>query len=267
MKVYISADIEGVCGSTHWNECDDDKPDWTEFRKQMTVEVAAACKGAIAAGAKEIYVQDAHATGRNISAKDLPDGVKMIRGWSGSPKAMVQELDDSFDALMFIGYHARAGSSGNPLSHTMRGSYVDYIKINEHYASEFLIHGLYAAFINVPVAFVSGDADLCQDVKSLNSNIITISVKEGIGDSTVNIHPKEAIEKIWQGAESALKGDLTQCLLPTYNKYNIEFRFKKHQQAFNASFYPGCKLINPQTITFSTEDYFEVMRMMHFVIK
>ncbi len=267
MKIYISADIEGVCGSTHWDEADNDKADYTEFQKQMTAEVAAACKGAMATGAKEIIVQDAHATGRNITAKDLPDGVKLIRGWSGHPNAMVQELDKSFDALMFIGYHSRAGSSGNPLAHTMRGSYVDYLKINDHYVSEFLLHGLLAATFGVPVAFLAGDDELCKRVKNINKNISTVAVKQGIGDSTISIHPKEAIEKIWQGVESALKGDLAKCILPTYKEYKVELRFKIHQQAYDASFYPSCKLIESQTINFKTNDYFEVMRMMHFVIK
>ena len=267
MKIYISADIEGVCGSTHWDEADNDKSDYTEFQKQMTAEVAAACKGAMAAGAKEIVVQDAHGTGRNITAKELPNGVKLIRGWSGHPNAMVQELDTSFDALMFVGYHSHAGSSGNPLAHTMRGSYVDYLKINDNYASEFSLHGLLAATFNVPVAFLTGDDELCKHVKNINKNITTVAVKEGIGDSTVSLHPKEAIEKIWQGAESALKGDLTKCMLPISDEYKVELRFKKHQQAYNASFYPGCKLSDSQTITFKTTDYFEVMRMMHFVIK
>ena len=267
MKIYISADIEGVCGSTHWDEADNDKRDYTEFQKQMTAEVAAACKGALAAGANEIVVQDAHGTGRNITAKELPDGVKLIRGWSGHPNAMVQELDKSFDALMFVGYHSHAGSGGNPLAHTMRGSYVDYLKINDNYASEFSLHALFAASMNVPSVFLAGDDALCEDVKKINKNITTVAVKEGKGDSTISLHPKEAIEKIWQGAESALQGDLTKCILSTYDEYNIELRFKKHQQAYNASFYPGCKLINEQTITFDTKDYFEVMRMMHFVIK
>ena len=267
MKIYISADIEGVCGSTHWDETDDKKTDYAEFQKQMTAEVAAACKGAMAAGAKEIIVQDAHGTGRNITAKDLPDGVKLIRGWSGHPNAMVQELDKTFDALMFVGYHSHAGSSGNPMAHTMRGSYVDYLKINDNYASEFLLHALFAATMNVPAVFLAGDDELCKHVKNINKNITTVAVKEGKGDSTISLHPKETIEKIWQGAESALQGDLTKCVLPTYDEYKIELRFKKHQQAYNASFYPGCKLSNTQTITFNTKDYFEVMRMMHFVIK
>lgn len=267
MKIYISADIEGVCGSTHWDEADNNKSDYTEFQKQMTKEVVAACKGALAAGAKEIVVKDAHGTGRNITAKELPVGVKLIRGWSGHPYAMVQELDNSFDALMCIGYHSRAGAGGNPMAHTMRGSYVDYLKINDLYTSEFLLHGLLAATMGVPVAFLSGDEGLCDEVRSINKNITTVSVKKGIGNSTLNIHPKEAIEKIWQGAESALQSDLTKCLLPTYDDYSVELRFKKQQMAYDASFYPCCKLIEPHTISFKTTDYFEVMRMMHFVIK
>ncbi len=267
MKIYISTDIEGVCGSTHWDEADNNKSDYAEFQKQMTAEVAAACKGAMAADVKNIVVQDAHGTGRNITAKELPEGVKLIRGWSGHPNAMVQELDKSFDALLFVGYHSRAGSEGNPLSHSMRGSYVDYLKINNNYASEFLLHGLLAATMGIPVAFLAGDEDLCNEVKSINSNITTVAVKKGIGDSTLSIHPKAAIEKIWQGVESALKNDLSKCLLPTYDEYKIELRFKKHQLAYSASFYPGCKLNDPQTISFTTKEYFEVMRMLHFVLK
>ncbi len=266
MKIFISADIEGVCGSNHWDEADKKNSDYAEFQKQMTKEVVAACKGAIAAGAKEIIVKDAHDSGRNIIAKELPIEAKLIRGWSGHPYSMVQELDNNFDALIFIGYHARAGTGGNPMAHTMRGSYVDYLKINDHYTSEFLLHGLLAASIGVPIAFLAGDEDLCNEVYSLNKNITTVAVKQGIGDSTLNIHPKVAIEKIWQGVESALKSDLTKCHLPKYDKYIVELRFKKQQQAYNASFYPGCKLIDPQTINFKTNDYFEVMRMMKFAL-
>jgi len=266
MKIYISADIEGVSGSAHWDETDKIKADYAEFRKQMTKEVFAACKGAIAAGAKEIIVKDAHGSGRNITAKELPDGVKLIRGWSGHPYAMVQELDNTFDALIFIGYHSRAGSGGNPMAHTLRGSYVDHLKINDHYASEFLLNGLLAASIGVPIAFLAGDQDLCKEVKSINKNITTVAVKKGIGDSTINLHPKEALEKIWQGVENALKGDLKKCHLPKYDKYSVELRFKKQQQAFSASFYPGCKLIEAQTISFDAKDYFEVIRMIKFAI-
>ena len=114
MKVYISADMEGVTGVTNWEEVDHNKPAYTQFQKQMSLEVAAACEGAISAGAKEVLVKDAHYSGRNILPSYLPKRAKIIRGWSGHPYSMLQEINSGFDALMFLGYHSRAGSGGNP---------------------------------------------------------------------------------------------------------------------------------------------------------
>ena len=85
MKVYISADMEGITGVTHWDEVDQHKPSYLKFQKQMSLEVAAACKGAKKGGATEIWVKDAHDSGRNILPEYLPGGVKLIGGWSGHP--------------------------------------------------------------------------------------------------------------------------------------------------------------------------------------
>ena len=122
MKVYISADIEGVAGIAHWDEARKNHGDYAEFREQMTREVAAACRGARAAGATEILIKDAHASGRNLLHRQLPAGVRLIRGWSGHPLSMVQELDEGFAAVMMIGYHSPASSGANPLAHTMSSS-------------------------------------------------------------------------------------------------------------------------------------------------
>ncbi len=153
MKVFISADIEGITGTTHWDEADKKNPDYAEFQEQMTAEVVAACEGATEAGASEIWVKDAHASARNLIAAKLPKDVRLIRGWSGHPFLMAQELDETFQAMLMIGYHSRAGSNANPLAHTNTGS-AAYIKINDHYASEFLVHAYAAALVNVPVRVV-----------------------------------------------------------------------------------------------------------------
>ena len=85
MKIYISADMEGITGVTHWDEVDHNKPPYSYFQEQMSKEVAAACEGANSAGAKEIFVKDAHYSARNIIPSFLPKNVKIIRGWSGHP--------------------------------------------------------------------------------------------------------------------------------------------------------------------------------------
>ena len=142
MKIYISADIEGVTGVTHMEETLKNKADYDEFQEQMTAEVLAACNGALKAGAKEIYIKDAHDTGRNLIASKLPEQVKLIREWSQHPYCMMQELDDTFDAVIMIGYHSAAASQNSPLAHTLTEKYSS-IKINAKPASEFLINAYF----------------------------------------------------------------------------------------------------------------------------
>lgn len=263
MKVYISADIEGVTGVTHWDETDIAKPENREFRKQMTAEVAAACQGAVNAGADEIWVKDAHASGRNILAAELPQEARLVRGWSGHPFMMMQELDATFDAVVMIGYHARAGADGNPLAHTLSGK-VDSIRVNGRYASEFLISAYTAAYRDVPVVFASGDRGLCEEAAALNPAMATTAVKSGAGQSTVNIHPALALQQIQDGVERALKGPLEACRIALPAIFSVEVRYQHHAEATRAGYFPGATLTSPFTIEFSSENYFEVLRLLLF---
>ncbi|MDY7040614.1 MAG: M55 family metallopeptidase [Chloroflexota bacterium] len=265
MKVYISADIEGITGATHWDEAEKKKSDYGEFQEQMTAEVVAACEGALNAGATEIWVKDAHDTGRNIVASELPEEVRLVRGWSGHPFSMVQELDETFHATVMIGYHSRAGSDTNPLAHTLSGG-VAHIKINDRYASEFLLHAYASALMGVPVVFVSGDEGLCREVTSLNSNIATNAVMQGVGNSTVSIHPHLAVARTREGVEEALRDDVSRCRIPLPERFSVEIRYKDHTKAYQYSFFPGATLKEPYTIRFESGDYFEVLRLLLFAV-
>jgi len=232
----------------------------------MTDEVKAACEGAIKAGAKEIWIKDAHDTGRNIMAADLPQSIRLVRGWSEHPYLMVQELDESFDALLMIGYHSFGSSSSNPLSHTLSSSTLNYIKLNGEYASEFLIHGYAAATMGVPVVFISGDEGICKEANKVNKNIKTVVVNKGVGNSVISIHPKLAVEKIKEGVESVLKGDVDKCKIKLPERFEVELSFRNHGRAYKASFYPGIKQVSSTGLVFETDNYFEVLRMLLFAI-
>ena len=265
MKVYISADLEGITGVTHWDEADRLKSDYTEFREQMTAEVSAACEGALQAGAAEIWIKDAHASARNLIAAKLPKQTHLIRGWSGHPFSMVQELDESFDAMLMVGYHSRAGSSANPLAHTISGKPAN-LTINGHHASELLIHAYTAAYVNVPLVFISGDEGICEEALLLVPPITTLAVKRGVGDASINIHPHLAVEKIVKRVQSALQNDISKCLLPLPEKFVVEITYNEHAMAMKASFFPGAVLKHPHTVGFETDDYFEVLRLFAFVL-
>jgi D-amino peptidase len=264
LKIFISADIEGTTGITVWNECEKGRPDYEEFQKQMTAEVVAACEGAIEGGAKEIVVRDAHDTGRNIISSKLPECAKIIREWSGHPFCMMQGLDRSFDAVIFTGYHSRAGSDTNPLAHTLTGSSM-YIKINGRYASEFLINSYSAAYVGVPVVMVTGDRGLCDDAGEIVPGISSVPVSEGEGTSNISIHPNLAVKMIKETAKKTISGDLSGCKIELPKKFELEILYKDNKLAYKTSFYPGARLEGTHTIKFNSNDYFDVLRFLTFM--
>jgi D-amino peptidase len=265
MKVYISVDIEGITGVTHWDEADRQNPDYKEFREQMTAEVSAACEGALLAGAADIWVKDAHASGRNLIAARLPRQTHLIRGWSGHPFSMVQELDESFHAMLMVGYHSRAGSGANPLAHTISGK-IAALKINGSYASELLMHAYTAAYVKVPLVFVSGDQGICEDAELLIPPIATVAVKRGVGDASINIHPHLAVDQIMEQVQIALQDDVSKCRLSLPEQFAVQITYREHAMALRASFFPGAVLEQPHTIGFNSDDYFEVLRLFAFVL-
>jgi D-amino peptidase len=265
MKVYLSADIEGITGVSHWDETSYGKEGYDVAREQMTVEVLAACEGALQAGATDIWVKDAHGSGRNLLAAKLPPEARLIRGWSGHPFLMVQELDDSFAGLMLVGYHSRAGGDGNPLAHSVRGS-LRGIALNGQLVSEFLLHTYAGATVGVPTVFVSGDQGLCDDVAELNGQITTVAVKQGIGNSTLNLQPALAASRIRQGVARALAGDLAQCQVSLPEQFAVDVTYRLHYEAYRMGFYPGAQQIGPFSVRLTSNSYYEVMRFLLFAV-
>jgi len=265
MKVFISADIEGTAGITDWTEALKEGSGYHEFRQLMTNELVAACEGARAAGAKEVVVKDAHQTGRNLLVSDLPDYVRIFRGWSGHPHAMMSGLEEGFDAALYTGYHSKAGSGANPLAHTFRRETV--LRLNGELASEFTINALCAARLSVPSVFLSGDKGICDDATAMVPGIATLPVSEGFGPATLSISPRRAVAEIRDRVEAALKGGTGGCMPQISETFTLDIQFTTPSGAYKASWYPGAELIGPCEVRFVSDDYFEIMRACCVVLK
>lgn len=265
MKIFISADIEGITGITDWGEADKSHADNAEFRERMTAEVAVACEAAAASGATEILVKDAHWTGRNLLAERLPRPAQLLRGWSGHPYSMVQGLDRSFDAAMFIGWHSGGSRGGNPLAHTLSSSGLMGIRINGEWASEFRLHVWAAALEGVPVAYVSGDEALCEEVRAFDATIVTTPVARGFGAATLALHPADTRDAIRDGVRRALHRPLRMRAAVLPPRFDVQVVRKDARDAYRRAFYPGARLVDPMTIGYETDDWFEVLRLLQFV--
>lgn len=265
MKVYISVDIEGVTGVAHWDETELGHSNHVWAAEQMTKETIAACEAAIEMGAKEIIIKDAHDSGRNIDMTKLPKQSTIIRGWTSGPESMMAGIDNTYDATIFIGYHSAAGENGNPLAHTMDSKKASYVKINGKLASEFMMNTLISSYYGVPVVFLSGDKMLCENTKELVPNIETVAVKSGEGGATFNMQPDYACECIKEGVSKGLK-KIQECKIESPKNLKLEIRFREHQDANKARYYPGVSLIDDHTVEYMAKDIQDLMVARMFIL-
>jgi D-amino peptidase len=166
LKVYISADMEGIAGVVNGDQGYPGRFEYDQFREYMTAEVNAAIDGARAAGATEILVSDSHGNGLNLLLDKLPQDIQLVRSWP-RPLGMMEGIDGSFDAVVFIGYHASAGNPVGILGHTISGSNFYSVKINGMEMSEGAINALIAGHFGVPVVMISGDDAAVAEVTAM----------------------------------------------------------------------------------------------------
>ncbi len=269
MNVFISSDIEGTCGIAAWHETEPGRADgdYAYFRAQMGREVSAACRAALGAGAGDVLVKDAHDFARNLIPMDLPEGVRINRGWASNPYGMMNGIQNGhWDAAVMTGYHAAASDAGSPLSHTMNLR-VDWITINGARASEFMLNAYMAGMHGVPVCFISGDRALCESAKEFIPAIAAVAVNEGDGDSSTSIHPATAVRRIEETLREQLEsGNYKNCAVPMPEAFDIRIRYKEHVVAQRASWYPGVTRLDEKTVRFVCREYLDAMRLFQFIL-
>ncbi|MDD6190511.1 MAG: M55 family metallopeptidase [Firmicutes bacterium] len=268
MKIFISADIEGITGVTSWSETEYGGEGYEAACRLMTAETAAACKAAADMGC-DVVVKDAHGSGLNINIEGLPVGTRLIRGWRCSPEAMMGGLDSSFDGVVYIGYHAPSGSDGSPLAHTVDRS-IAAIKVNGKLASEFTLNCMYADSIGVPSLLISGDEYTCLAAADEYSGIETVSTKSCVGNSTYNRHPEEVKEEIYRKVQEAVKNieDKSIDISNEINEeINLEISYRECSKAREASWYPGAILKSPNTVEYKAENINDFMTAKKFLLE
>ncbi len=165
MKVFLSSDMEGTAGVVDWAQCVGDGPEAAAGRRLLLAEVNAAIEGALAGGATEIVVNDSHSTMRNLPPDALAGQASYISG-SHKPLYMMQGLDGSFDAVLFVSYHGSVGAPAG-LSHTYNPRAVIEARLGGVVTGEAGINALVAAHYGVPVVLVTGDRCACEETAAL----------------------------------------------------------------------------------------------------
>jgi D-amino peptidase len=199
---------------------------------------------------------------RNLLIEQLDSRARVIKGFH-KPMCMVQGLDDSFDAAVFVGYHSCAGTEGGVLNHTLLGKEVQNLLLDGEPIGETRLNSLLAGHYCVPVTFVAGDRAVCTEAQRLlGDGLETYAVKDGIDMFTAEcLHPDVTEKGIRQGVAKALGLAGHEPYRPG-PPYTFEFEWNSTTIASTCELIPGVRKPTPRTTTFTSEDLPEAMGLI-----
>lgn len=263
MKVYISADMEGVAGVVNWKQTQYEGQDYGRFRTLMTRETNAAVEGAFDAGADEVIVNDGHGSMRNLVIEKLDSRAELISG-SSKPMSMGEGLDESYDAVVLVGYHSMAGSPG-VLNHTYTGSILEF-RVNERRFGETGMLAALAGYYCVPVVCISGDDCTVAEAQDLIEGIKTACVKQYSSRYAArSLHPERARQLIYRKVKESLSSIDTEPLA-VESPVVLSVKFNNTALADGSYLLPGAQRIDPLTVQYTAPDYHEAFRAARALI-
>ncbi len=266
LKVYISVDMEGVSGVVTSDQTGAGGADYNRFRRLMTEEANAAIEGAVAAGATEIVVNDSHGSMRNLLIEELRAPAELISS-NIKPMGMMQGIDASFDAVIFVGYHAKAGSPVGVLAHTGSGSIAD-LRINGRSVGEAGMNILAAGAFGVPVVMITGDQETIAQARELVPNLEGAQVKEAIATTAArSLRPDIARDRIRTAAKRALERLSEIKSVKPATPATFEVRFTQTVLADVAEQIPTIKRVDARTISYQADDYLQGYRLLRVLYR
>lgn len=265
VKIFISVDMEGIGGIGTSAMVNSSGKDYATGRKLMTEEVNTVVKAIFQTGPATILVNDSHGDMQNLLHTELDPRVEYIQS-NIKPLGMVQGLDSSFDGIIFIGYHAMAGTENGFLAHTGSGV-VKGLWLNGTEVGEGGLNTFFAGSIGVPVILASGDKTFSDEIKKLTTTR-TVITKEAIGSSAAKLIHPDVVNKELQTQTIAAIKDLKNAK-PLSIKNPIEFVLKADTptHADVAMGIPGMKRVDGYTISYEAKNMDEAYRLIRIIYK
>jgi D-amino peptidase len=260
MKIYISADFEGVAGIVDRHQCFPGSPDFERARRHWVEEINAVVEGALEAGASEIVVNEAHAAMNYMLPELLHPEASFISGYV-KPDNQMEGIDPSFAGAVILG-HARAGTAGAVLNHSYVMRDVVGMRLNGDEIGEFGLNAYWAAYYGVPTVLVVGDDKFAQEAQELIPEIETAVVKRGISQFTAHSLPLESARGVIREASKRAVSKAGDMLPPKLaDHFSLEIDFSLSEIAHLCSYIPGVERVAARTVKFTSPDYRQVMQV------
>ena len=262
LKVFISVDMEGITGVVQPAQLGPPGFEYEHFREIMTNEVKSAIEGAKAAGASEFIVCDSHGNGQNILIDQLPDDVRIVRGFP-RPLEMMQGIDSTFGAVVFVGYHGSEYSVDAVRGHTISSAKLLGVRLNGMEVTEGIMNAGIAGQFGVPVVFVSGDKVAVEQLKAAAPWVEGAIVKEGYGyHSAITVTPARGRQMIRDGVERAIRNLASAKPYKISTPVQLDLGFKLTIDAERAAYVPGLTRIDAHNVRGTFSDLIPIAKLI-----
>jgi D-amino peptidase len=265
LKVYVSVDMEGIAGVVTSDQLGPTGFEYERFRRFMTNETLAAVQAARDSGATEIVVSDSHGNGQNLLIEQFPKDVRIVRSWPRHG-GMMAGLDSSFDAALYVGYHASTTNPHGVRAHTFSSAHLARVSLNGSAVTEGEFNAAYAGSFHVPVIFASGDDAAMAELKSRLPLLETVETKKSLGfHSAETLTPEASCEKIAAGVKAALSHLSAAKPYVVKPPITLEITFKNYTPAEALSFLRFVERVDSHTIRFVAKDMPEAQDFIDFL--
>jgi D-amino peptidase len=265
LKIYISADMEGVVGAVTADQLGPTGFEYTRFREFMTAEVNAAIQAAVEAGATDIVVSDSHGNGENLLIEKLPPDITVIRSWP-RPLGMMAGIDSTFDGVIFLGYHTGTTNVKGVRAHTISSARLADVRLNGVSVSEAGLNAAIAGHFNVPVIMVSGDDAVVRETKTMLGDIESATVKWALGfHSARTLTPDAGYYVIRESVKKAIARIRDFKPFKIQNPVRLEVQFKNYRPSEVLAYLPIIERIDSHSVRYNAKDILEASHFMTFI--
>lgn len=265
LKVYVSVDMEGIAGVVTADQLTPTGFEYEKAREFMTGEALAAIAGARDAGATQIVVSDSHGNGQNLLIDKFPPDVTIIRSWP-RPLMMMEGIDSTFDAAVFIGYHASTTSPAGVRAHTISSAHLAAVELNGTAMPEAGINAAIAGYFGVPVVAISGDNIAVSEAQSLVGGMEGAVVKHAISfHAAATMTPEAAQQLVRQKVKTGIQRRTSLKPYVLRAPVRLDVTFKNYTPAEMLSFLPSVQRTSSHAIRFEGKDILQVSRFLEFI--
>jgi D-amino peptidase len=266
MRVLVSVDMEGISGVVDGQDVSPGNGEYERNRALITAEASAAVRGVYAYESdSEVLVTEAHGGFRNLLPDLLDRRAVLLRG-KPKPGGRMAGLADGVHAVMFIGYHGKAGTPGSVLAHTIHGGVVADVRCNGRSLGELGLNTALAAHRGVPAVLVSGDDTVAAEAADIAPGMHAVVVKRALGGrAAALLHPDEACERIEKAVPLALAGREAVQPLRFDGPVQLEVEMLAPAMTERALLVPGVELSDARTLRYAAPDFPTAYRITQLV--